>query len=103
MYFRAQGLAHLPAADVGDGVQSEAVEQLIVIQQVFSNAVDDEMKQLMLFVQEQGHGEVADLFLRILVRRDQVDRFKVTEIDVPSQNIDIKQLEIFPRLDSRIW
>lgn len=50
MDLAAQHLAHLPAADVCDGVEGKAVEQLIVVQQILPDAVEDEVHELVLFV-----------------------------------------------------
>ncbi len=67
MHLPAQGFSHLPASHVGDGVECQAVEQLIVVEQVLSYTIDDQMQQFVLFVEEEGHGEVADLLLRVLL------------------------------------
>jgi hypothetical protein len=45
-----------------------------------------------LLVQEQGDGEVSNLLLRVLGGRDEVDRFEMSEIDVPPENVDVQQL-----------
>ena len=47
----------------------------------------------MLFVEEKCHGKVSNLFLRIFVRRDEIDSFEVTKIDIPSENIYVQKLE----------
>jgi hypothetical protein len=71
-------------------VQSEAVEQLVVVQQIFPYAVDDQMQKLVLFMQHEGHGKIANLFFRVLGSRDEVDSFQMAEIDVPSQDVNIE-------------
>lgn len=52
MDFAAQGLAHLPAADICDCVQGKAVEELIMVQEVLSYAVDNQMQELVLLVKK---------------------------------------------------
>lgn len=84
-----QGLAHLPSSDVGDGVQRQAVVQLVVVEKVLPYAVHDEMQELVFLVEEQSHGQVADLLLGVLVRRDEVDRLEVAKVDVPSEDVDV--------------
>lgn len=56
MNFPAQGFTHLPAADIGDCMQGQAVEELVVIQQVFSYAVYNQVQKLVFLVEEQSHG-----------------------------------------------
>jgi hypothetical protein len=46
-----------------------------------------------LFVKEEGHGEVTDLFLRVFVRRNKIDGFKMSEVDVPTENVYVKKLD----------
>lgn len=50
MYVVTQSFAHLPASHIGNRMQSQTIEQLIVAHQVFPYAVDNQMQQLMLFV-----------------------------------------------------
>lgn len=92
MDLSTQGLSHFPTTNVRNRVESQAVEQLVVIQQVLSYAVDDQVQELVLLVQEQGHGEVANLLFRVFVRRDEVDRLEVAEVDVPSEDVDVEEL-----------
>lgn len=47
----------------------------------------------MLFVEEEGHGEVSNLLLGVLVRRNEVDSFEMTEIDVPAEDVYVQELE----------
>ena len=90
MDLAAQRFAHLPASNVGDGVQGQAVEQLIVVEQVLPYAIDDQMQQFVFLVEEERHGQVADLLLRVFVGRDEVDGLKVAKVDVPSQDIYVQ-------------
>lgn len=92
MDLHAQGLSHLSSADIGYGMQGQAVEELIVVEEVFPYAVDDQVQQLVLFVEEQGHGKVSDLLLGILVRGYEIDGFEVSEIDVPSEDVYVQEL-----------
>lgn len=46
----------------------------------------------MLFVQEEGNSQVPDLLLTILIRTDQIHSLKVSEVDIPSQYVDVQQL-----------
>lgn len=46
----------------------------------------------MFLIQEKRYRQITDLFFRIFRRRDKIDGFKVTKIDVPSQNVDIEKL-----------
>lgn len=85
----AQSLTHLPASDVRDSVQRQTIEELIVVKKILSYAVHDKMQELVFLVEEERHGQVADLLLGVLVGRDEVDGLKVAEIDVPSENIDV--------------
>lgn len=84
MYISTQSLSHFPSAYVGNRMQSKAVEQLIDVQQVFSYAVDNQWEQLVLLVEEKGHGEVANLLFGVFVRRDEVDSFEMAEVHVPA-------------------
>jgi len=59
----AEGLAHLSTADICDCVKRQAIEQLVVIHKVLSYAVDYEVQEFVLLMQEQSHCQVADLFL----------------------------------------
>lgn len=47
----------------------------------------------MLFVEEEGHGEVADLLLGVFGRGDQVDGLEVAKVDIPAKDVDVEQLE----------
>lgn len=43
----------------------------------------------MLFVKEEGHGKVAYLLFRVLLRRYQIDSFEMAKIDVPPKYVYI--------------
>lgn len=92
MHLGAKRLAHLPATNIGNSMQSQAVEKLVMIQQILPDAVDDEVQQLVLFVQEERHGKIADLLFGILLRRYEVDRLEMAKVDVPPQYINVQQL-----------
>lgn len=46
----------------------------------------------MLLVQEEGHGQVANLLLGVLVGGDEVDRFEMSKVDIPAENVDVQKL-----------
>lgn len=60
-------------------------------QQILPYAVHDKMKQLMLFVQKQRDSQVSDLLLTVLIRTDQIDSLEVSEVNVPSEYVDVQQ------------
>ena len=45
----------------------------------------------MLFMQKQRNSQVSNLLLAIFVRTDQVDGLQVSEVDIPSQDVDVQQ------------
>lgn len=47
----------------------------------------------MLFVEEEGHGEIPNLLLGVLVRRYEVDSFEMAEIDVPAEDVYVQKLD----------
>ena len=73
-------------------MKGKAVKKLIVIHQVLPYAIHDQVKELVLLVKEQGHRQVSYLLFRIFGGRDQIDGFEVSEVDVPAQDVDVKQL-----------
>jgi hypothetical protein len=73
-------------------MQRQAVEQLIVIQQILPNAVNHQMQKLVFLVQEQRHGKVANLFFGVLGCRDEVDGFEMPKVDVPAQDVYVEEL-----------
>lgn len=91
MDLSAQGFAHFSASDIGNGMQRQTVEQLIVVKEVLANTVDDEVQKLVLLVEKQGHGQISNLLLRVLVGRDEVHGLEVTKVDVPSQDVDVQE------------
>ncbi len=44
-------------------------------------------------MKEEGHGEVTDLFLGIFVRGNKIDGFKMSEVNVPTENVYVKKLD----------
>lgn len=89
--FAPQCLSEFPATHISHRMQRQTIVQLIMIQHVLPNTVNDKMEELMLLVQEQGHGQVPDLFLGVFVRRDEIDGLEVAEVDVVALNVDIEQ------------
>ncbi len=92
MYIPAQSLPHLPPSNIGNSMQGQTIEQLVILQQILPDAIHNQVKQLMLLVQEQRDRQIANLLLRVLVRTDQVDCLQVSEVDVPSEDVDVQQL-----------
>jgi hypothetical protein len=90
----AQGVAHFPAANIGNGMQGQAVVELVEVAEILSNAIDDEVKQFMLLVEEEGDGQVADLLFRVFGGGDQVYGLQVPEIDIESVDVDVQQLSL---------
>ncbi len=91
MYVPTQSLAHLSPADICNSVQRQTIEQLIMTQQILPYTVHYQMKQLMLFMQKQGNGQISDLLLTVLIRTDQIDSLKVSEVNIPPQYVDVQQ------------
>jgi hypothetical protein len=50
------------------------------------------VQQLVLLVEEEGHGQISNLLFRVLVGGDQVDSLEVTEVDVPTEYVYIEEL-----------
>lgn len=92
MHFTTQRLSHFSSTHVRNCVQRQAVKQLIVIQKILPYTVDHQMQELVLLVEEQGHGKVANLLLRVLVGRNQIDSLQMSKLDVESQDVDIQKL-----------
>lgn len=92
MYVPTQRLSHFSSTHIGYGMQRQTVVELIVTGQILPNAVYHQMQKLMLFMQEQSHSQVSNLFLRILVGRDEIDGFEVAKVDVPAEDVDVQQL-----------
>lgn len=87
-----QRLSHLSSSNIGDGVQRQTVVELIIVQEILLDAVDDQVQEIVGFVQKQGDGEVADLLFRVFCRRDEIDSLEVTKVDVPSEYVDVQEL-----------
>ena len=92
MYIPAQSLPHLPPSNIGNSMQCQTIEQLIILQQILPDAIHDQVKQFMLLVQKERHRQIANLLLRVLVRTDQVDCLQVSEVDVPPEDVYVQQL-----------
>jgi hypothetical protein len=92
MHIRTERLAHLPATDIGNCVQRQAVVELEMVFQVFPYTVDDKMEKLVLFVQEEGDGQVSNLLFRVLCAGNEINGLEMTEIDVPAENIYVEKL-----------
>jgi hypothetical protein len=89
----AESFAHFSTANIRNGVQCQAVVELEVVLQILAYAVNDEMEQLVLFVEEEGDGEVSNLLLRVLCPGDEVDGLEMAKVDIPSENVDVEKLE----------
>jgi hypothetical protein len=63
-----------------------------VIREVLPYAVDNQVKQLVRFMQEERHSQIPNLLFRVLVCGNQVHGLQVSEIHVPSQDVDVQQL-----------
>lgn len=92
MNLTSQRLAQLLTTNIGNRVQRQTVIQLMMIQKVLPDTVHNQMEQLMLLMQEERHGQVPDLLLRVFRRRDEIHRFKMTKIDIVALDVDVKQL-----------
>lgn len=92
MHVATQRLSQFPATNIGNRMQCQTVEQLVNVQEVLSYTVDNQGQQLVLFVEEQGHGKVSNLLLGVFVRRDEVDGFEMSESDVPAEDVYIQEL-----------
>ena len=73
-------------------MKRQAIEELIVAHQILPYAVDNQMQEFMLFMQEERDGEVADLFFGVLVRRDEINSLQMPEVDIPPQYVYVQQL-----------
>jgi hypothetical protein len=87
-----QGLSHLSASDIRNGMKSQAIVKLIDAHKILPNTIDNQMEEFVLLVEEERHGEISNLLLRVFGCGDQVDGFEVTKVDVPAENIDVQQL-----------
>lgn len=48
----------------------------------------------MLFVQEEGHGEVTDLLLGVFVGRNEVYGLQMAKVDIPPEDVYVQELRI---------
>lgn len=91
MNLRSQRLTELFTTNISHGMQRQAVVQFMVIKQILSDTIHDQMEQLMLFMQEQCHRQIPNLLLRVLGRRDEIHSLEMAEIHIISLNVDIEQ------------
>lgn len=92
MDIRTQGFTHFPPTNIRNGVQRQAVVELIMIQKVLFDAVDDEVKEVVALIEEKCNGEISYLLLRVLRRRYQVDCLQMPKVDIPAKYVDVEQL-----------
>lgn len=92
MHLSTESFSHFAASNIGDGMQGETVEELVVVKQILANAVDHKMEQLVLLMEEQRHGQITNLLLGVFIRRDQIHGLEVPKVDIPAQDVDVKEL-----------
>lgn len=100
-------LAHVLRADVGDALQRKVHVHRVPRLDVVANALDDQLHEVRIQVDQDRYEEIAlqenvrcvsfllrthNLLLGVLVRRQQVDRFHVSEVDVMAEQEDEEQL-----------
>ena len=51
-------LGHLLPTNIGDRIQGQAVEDLIVVVEIFANRIDDQADELGILVHEKGDCEI---------------------------------------------
>lgn len=73
-------------------MQCQTIVQLIVVQQIFLDTIHHQVQEVVFFVKKKRHGQISDLFFRVLRCGDKIDSFEVAKIDVPSQDVDIEKL-----------
>ena len=61
-----------------------------MIHEILPYAVDYEMQKLMLLMEEKGNGQVSYLLFGVLCGGNEVDGLKMSEIDIPSENVDVQ-------------
>lgn len=61
MNIRAQCLSHFSASNIRNGMQCQTVVQFVVVEEIFADTVDNQVQQLVLFVQEKRNGEITNL------------------------------------------
>lgn len=72
-----------------------------MVEKIFPYAVDDKMQELVLLMEKQRHGQVADLLLRVLVGGDEVDCLEVPKVDIPPEDVDIEELPWRQRVEAQ--
>ena len=92
MYIATQGFSHFSATDIRDRMKGETIVKFVVVQQILSDAVHDQVQELMLLVEEECNSEVTYLLFRVLGRGDEVDSFQVSKVDIVSLYIDVEKL-----------
>lgn len=88
----AKSLAHLSPPHIRNSMQRQAIIQLIIVQQIFPDTVNNKVEQLMLLVKEKSDGQVSNLLFRVFGGGYEIDSFQVAEIDVPSEDVDVEEL-----------
>jgi hypothetical protein len=73
-------------------MQCQAVVELVVVHKIFPDAVDNKVYQLVLLVQEESDGEVSNLLLRVFGGRDKVHCLKMSETDIPAEDVYVQEL-----------
>lgn len=63
-----------------------------MILEILFDTIDDKMQKVVLLVQEESNGEVTNLFLGVFGSGNEVDSFEMTEIDIPTEDIDVEKL-----------
>jgi hypothetical protein len=87
-----QSLTHFPSSHVRDGMQCKTIIKLIMVVQIFPNAVDYEVKKFVLLVKEEGDSKISYLLFGILRGGYQVDCFKVSKINFKAVDVNVQKL-----------
>uniref|UniRef100_A0A182XS43 Uncharacterized protein n=1 Tax=Anopheles quadriannulatus TaxID=34691 RepID=A0A182XS43_ANOQN len=90
--FVRERFRHILAADVGDALQRQIDVDGIARLQIVLDALDDQLDQIAVRVHQHRDEQIADLFLRVFVGGQQIDRLHVAEIDVMAEQKDEQQL-----------
>ena len=73
-------------------MERQTIIQLIMAQQILSDAVHDEMQEFVFLVQEESDGEISNLLFRVFCGRNEVDRFEMAEVDIPAEYVNVEKL-----------
>jgi hypothetical protein len=92
VHIATEGLSQFTATDIGYRMKRQTVEKLVDVKEILSYAVDDQGQQFVLLVEEECHGKVSNLFFRVLVRRDEIHGFEMSESDVPAEDVYVQKL-----------